>query len=285
MSFFRGGTSGRSSEGYEKLELLEDVLSIKGSWRKRRREEDSEDADVDVKQRREEYVSSDGDSSSGSSDEEDLKSGRVRRAKKRKLEPQITISDSDGSNDSEADSFSKMVEFITGKKTKIGEPQSETDTSVESVGSTSHGSQFGDGDMSVEYMGQSSRSDKSSISSRKTEQAICGTRTTELKDSCDDEQNHAANNIRDENHTVTCESAGDEREHAAESQQNDYNNVWGSDSESDESYHPPSVEPEDIPLASDAESTSSYEVEVPKTAAQLLNEYQSEDSDDSWTPY
>ena len=59
-----------------------------------------------------------------------------------------------------------------------------------------------------------------------------------------------------------------------------------SDSEnSNDSYQPPSNESPDESMSDvSAEDDPSYRVHVPKTAAQLLEEYESEDSDDSWTP-
>ena len=59
-----------------------------------------------------------------------------------------------------------------------------------------------------------------------------------------------------------------------------------SDSEnSDDSYEPPSNESHDESMSVvSAEDDPSYRVHVPKTAAQILEEYDSKDSDDSWTP-
>ena len=59
------------------------------------------------------------------------------------------------------------------------------------------------------------------------------------------------------------------------------------DSESEDgSYKPPDSEPSDIdiPVSEQGDSDSSYEVHLPITAAQLLDEYQSDDSDDSYHP-
>ena len=69
----------------------------------------------------------------------------------------------------------------------------------------------------------------------------------------------------------------------------DFPNSWcdDSDSESDQTWVPgPDKSETDDTLTEEEEilSDSSYEVHIPKTAADLLDEYKSDDTDDSWAP-